>query len=256
MQTTKDIQITEEIWAGQDSFIICTHSTCYVYHKEGCGFASLIDRDKKDWISYKPTGGEYGHYRGIPNMGFESFGHPGYAFSAKSRVLISEPDHIRIASHSVDKQWACDWDIFPEFALHTVVKTPQPYWWLYEGTPDGHLRPDQQHLMLSSGEIYPCSAAFEIKVSAQRWVCFVNNDKSRGLLLVSHSTEPSIDCYWQMGGEGGMTVFGFGRTDNPLIAHLTAPAQYSVSLIENVNPTAIEQRLIQIDRQRSLLSPV
>lgn len=256
MLLPKPIQIKEEVWEGQNSFIIRTQNSCYAYHKEGCGFASLIDSDNQDWISYKPIGGEYGHYRGIPNMGLESFGHPGYTFSATSELLISEPDHIRIASHSANKQWECYWDIFPEFAIHTVAKTPLPYWWLYEGTPDGQVQPDKQSFLLSSGETYPCSAAFEMKAGGQRWVCFFNKNKSRGLLLVSHSSETSMDCYWQMGGEGGMTVFGFGRTDRPLTAYLTAPAQYSVSLLENANRTVIEQRLIQIDRQRSLLNKI
>ena len=156
MQTPEPIQIYEEDLLRQDSFIITSQSAGYVYHKEGCGFARLVDSEGADWISYKPEGGEFGHFRGIPNMGLDSFGHPGYRFSAKSHLLLAESDHVQIESYSADKSWHCTWDIFPEFALHTILKIPQPYWWLYEGTPNGFMKPKKQKLMLSNGEIHDC----------------------------------------------------------------------------------------------------
>lgn len=60
--------------AGQESFRIRNGVITYVYHMEGCGFASLLDRDGNDWLSFGPADGAFGLARGIPNMARDIFG--------------------------------------------------------------------------------------------------------------------------------------------------------------------------------------
>lgn len=77
----------------------------YHYNKLGAGFASLTDRNGKDWITWKPRSaggpGENNVYRGIPNLG--PCCHPGYGVDndrpmtttfeqrAADRVLVKPP---------------------------------------------------------------------------------------------------------------------------------------------------------------------
>jgi hypothetical protein len=136
------IRVTTEHYQEQESLRIETTTCSALYHCEGCGFAGLLDRDGADWISYRLVGGEYGHYRGIPNLGLNAFGHPGYQMGAVSAVETVDSAHVRILSQSADRAWQTRWDIYPECAIQTIEATPCPYWWLCEGTPGGFFRPD------------------------------------------------------------------------------------------------------------------
>src|SRR5439155_23333611 len=108
------ITVQEIDYQGQPSYRIVIPSATWIYHRYGAGFAALIDRDGRDWISYRPGGGSAGEYRGIPNCGM-CF-HAGYTNST-SRIVGSEPNHITIYSETTDGI-SCDgqWDIYPDHA--------------------------------------------------------------------------------------------------------------------------------------------
>lgn len=237
------ITVSSEVYQGQDSWRVTTPGAVYLYHKEGCGFAALFDTDGNDWISYRPEGGEYGHYRGIPNMGYNAFGHPGYDRGAQSTLTELSPTHVRITSVSADGAWRCQWNIHPEGAVHTIEATPVPYWWLYEGTPGGHFRPQTNYRLLPGGERLPCDVRDYRPATAARWIGFGDPACGRLLLLCAHTPEAVTDAYWPMGGEGGMTVFGFGREDRDgLNPHLTTvPAHFSFALVESEEVAAAER---------------
>ena len=92
------------VYQEQESYEIATPGATYFYHKRGAGFASIIDRDGKDWLSYRPHGGSDGAYRGIPNLAHpENYFHPGGA-GCRSRILNAGPLKITIASESLDGQ--------------------------------------------------------------------------------------------------------------------------------------------------------
>jgi CubicO group peptidase (beta-lactamase class C family) len=57
------------IHGGMDCFQVETPSATYVYGKKGAGFASILDKDGRDWISYRPGGKAKGEYRGLPKCG-------------------------------------------------------------------------------------------------------------------------------------------------------------------------------------------
>lgn len=249
------ISVTSELYQGQESWRIALPAVTYLYHQEGCGFAALFDADGNDWISYRPSGGEYGHYRGIPNMGYNAFGHPGYDRGAQSTLTQVSPAHVRITSVSADGAWRCRWDLHPEGAVQTVEATPVPYWWLYEGTPGGHFRPQENYRLLPGGERLPCDVRDYRPAASPRWIgfgdpaCAPTAAVGRLLLLCAHTPEAVIDAYWPMGGEGGMTVFGFGREERGgLKPHLTAtPAHFSFALLETEDLAAATERYTQLD---------
>ena len=245
---------------GQISFRIATPACTYLYHIEGCGFASLLDRNGLDWISYRPEGGPHGHFRGIPNMGWNVFGHPGYDMGASSEIEQVGDDHVRIRSRSADGAWQTHWDIFADHATQTVESIGRSYWWLYEGTPGGRFCPDEQYLLLPDGTRHPCRTRnlrnTKITQESPRWVAFGDPATGRALLLAAHDTEPTVDQYWPMGhddlnDEGGMTVFGFGRDDldgpHPLLTQ--TPTCFSFALVESEEFGEIEVTFQRIHEQ-------
>ena len=242
---------------GQPSFRIETPAATYLYHIEGCGFASLLDRDGNDWISYRPEGGEYGHYRGIPNMGWNSFGHPGYEMGATSEIAQLGDDHVQIRSWSPDNEWQTRWDIYPTHAVQTITSIAAPYWWLYEGTPGGRFRPDENYILLPDGTRHPCSTRdlrnTERRQTSPRFVAFGAPAIGRTFLLIAHDAEETVDNYWPMGGEGGMTVFGFGRDDlDGPRPHMTkTPTHFSFAFVESEEFGEVEATFEKIHKRQS-----
>ncbi|MBL7188901.1 MAG: VCBS repeat-containing protein [Phycisphaerae bacterium] len=219
---------------GQESFMIESQNATYYYHKQGAGFASIVDKDGNDWLGYRPGGGPAGEYRGIPNMGHpEGYCHPGKTVSS-SKIISGGPIKVSIFSESDDGKMQCVWDIFPSYARLTVLKMRKPYWFLYEGTPGGKLDEDSDYCIRADtpgGTRTPASVKWDGDLSVQRgageWLCF--GDGSRVLYLVHHEDDEAVDSYWPMRGE--MTVFGFGRKGINKFMEAT-PAHFTIGLCE------------------------
>ena len=185
-------------------------SASYYYHIYGAGFAALYDQSGNDWISYRPSGGSAGNYRGIPNLVYpEGHFHPGNN-SCTSSVVSVGPLKVKVYSESLDTQWACAWEFFPSYAKLTVLKKGGPYWFLYEGTPGGVL--DAADFVVRSPGTRPAaSLSWEQDLPPTEWVCFGDTNKPQMLYLVHHQDDSGLDSYWPM--ENNMTVFGFGRSN-------------------------------------------
>ncbi|HLV37069.1 MAG TPA: hypothetical protein VKY59_18245 [Spirillospora sp.] len=224
----------------QPSFRIETENTTYYYHHFGAGFASLIDSDNNDWISYHPWGGSDGKYRGIPNAVHpEAYFHPG-GTGCTSRVVYAGPLCVTLASESNDGEWACTWDIFPRHARLTMLKGSRPYWFLYEGTPGGALDETGGFCVRSTGQRTPLAESWEEALPYPEWVYFGSANTRHVLYLVHHEADDAIDSYWPM--EGNMTVLGLGRQarGKPLDKFLTRfPAQFTIGLAENGDLAAV-----------------
>jgi len=228
------------VYQGDETFRIITPSATYYYHKHGSGFASMIDRDGNDWISYRPEGGPKGNYRGIPNIAPAGF-HPGPGEGNKpSRVAAVGPLRVRILSETKDERWALHWDIYPWYATMTLLrKGPEPYWILYEGTPGGEFDL-RDYWVDSSGrrfEMPPYQGvqnAWHGDLPDPEWVYFGDARLARVLFLLLHEKEPVIDEFWHF-GEGGMTVFGFGRGPKAegWQRLQRAPARFSIGFVED-----------------------
>ncbi|MBI5772118.1 MAG: hypothetical protein HZA89_00055, partial [Verrucomicrobia bacterium] len=53
------------LFGDMECFKVETPSATYLYGKRGAGFASILDRDGHDWISYRHGGRSAGEYRGL-----------------------------------------------------------------------------------------------------------------------------------------------------------------------------------------------
>ena len=204
------IHLTDNVdYQEQESFKITTPSATYFYHKYGAGFASMIDQDGLDWLSYRPWGGSDGKYRGIPNLVYpEGFFHPG-GTALTSQIVTQGPLKLKLFSETPDQKWVCAWEIYPAYARLTVLRIDHPYWFLYEGTPGGALNEANDYVVRSTGVRTPTSDRWAEPLPEPRWLYFGAGNISRVLYLIHHEVDGQIDSYWPM--EENMTVFGFGR---------------------------------------------
>jgi len=203
-------------YEGEPSFKIVTPTATCFYHKRGSGFASLVDKDGNDWISYHPKGGFEGDFRGIPNLAPADF-HPGRGQGHReSEIVSSGPLKVTILSETQDGKWGCTWEIYPNCARMTLFKKGgEPYWILYEGTPGGRFDAETDFWVNSAGERFPAMPYTQKNVWHGRlpdpqWVYFGDTKLKRVLYFALHEPDDVVDEFWHR-GSGGMTVFGFGR---------------------------------------------
>lgn len=218
--------------AGQESFRITTPAAVWVYHAEGAGLASLYDRDGKDWISYRQGGGSAGEFRGIPNLGV--FGHPGYrgAKGAITTVEIVERERVRLRSVSRDGKWETVWEFLPQMAHVTVEKAGEPYWFLYEGTPNGALDLERGYWGMPDGVKRRMTETWSGDIDGSEWVYFGDESSRRVLFLVNHQDDRYADQFWQM--QGKMTMWGFGREYRCCGRYLRdVPGRFSLGFAES-----------------------
>jgi putative heme-binding domain-containing protein len=251
--THAGVRVSETtIHGDMDCFKIETPTATYVYGKRGAGFASMIDKDGRDWISYRPGGKARGEYRGLPKCGQPvKYFHCGYGYGQyqtdnpfSSRVTVVAPDHVGIESATRDGKSACRWDFHPDHATLTLLRIDAPtFWFLYEGTPGGRLDPDKDFVIRPNARKTALDVAWSDVVP---WVCFGAAETPTGLICVNHQQpEPAeVDSYvsWPFKKESDgsfrdMTVFGFGRKGyEQLIQHVPdlkrLPARFSIGFID------------------------
>ncbi len=251
-----EVRVSETTLHGDmDCFRIKTPSATYLYGKRGAGFASMLDKDGRDWGSYRPGGKAWGEYRGLPKCGQPTkFFHCGYGYGQyatdnpfASRVSAREEGHVRVESETRDGKSACTWDFYPDRATLTLLRIDQPtFWFLYEGTPGGQLDAAKDFVLRSDGTKTTLDQPWSQVVP---WVCFGAAESPVGLVCVNHqSPEPGeTDSYvsWPFAKEADgsfqeMTVFGFGRKGyKELIQHTPdlkqLPARYTIAFVERAD---------------------
>jgi hypothetical protein len=233
------VSLTEVFHQGQPSYQVQTPAGTWLLHFHGAGFASLIDAEGKDWISYRPHGGSDGLYRGIPNIkNPDDYFHPG-AFTGRSRILSQGAVCCRLHSETLNGVCEVIWELYPTHLAMKLLKAPEPYWFLYEGTPAGKLDEANGFIVRSDGTRTPAGESWDA-VLDPGWLYFGSPDSKYVLFMAQHTTEPRLSSYFPM--ESNMTVFGFGRKD--LNDYLTLlPATYYVGLIEGDDFTQVAARI-------------
>jgi putative heme-binding domain-containing protein len=254
------------LFGDMDCLRIETPAATYVYGKRGAGFASIIDKDGHDWISYRPLDKALGEYRGLPKCGQPTkFFHCGYGYGQYkndnpfiSRVTLEEPGHIRVESETIDRKTAGTWDFYPTHATFTLLRIDLPtFWFLYEGTPGGKLESGLDFVVRPGGEKTTLDQPWSQVVP---WACFGASESPIGLLLINHqAAEPGqTDSYvsWPFekdpsGSFHDMTVFGFGRKGyKELIKHVPdltrLPARFSIALVEQADHATAQAAYRQI----------
>lgn len=211
--------ITDSFDEGIPCFKIQTETATYYYDKQGAGFTSILDQDGVDWIGFHPKGtpnvrnGQSGWYRGVPNMGLNVFGHPGYTGAVSTTKDPLGTPLPKVTVDSTKDGWHVTWEVFPTFARMVVHRVPDSYWLLYEGTPGGALDANDV-CWRANGTGTSCDEPWEGDIvdassvgSGIEWVAFSDAALERSLFLI-HDDDQITDHYFSM---GAMTVFGFGR---------------------------------------------
>ena len=256
LASRSSVRVSETtIHVDMDCFKIETPTATYIYGKRGAGFASIIDKDGCDWVSYRPGGNSRGEYRGLPKCGQPTkFFHCGYGYGQyrtdnpfSSRVTVGEVDHARIESETCDGKSACRWDFYPDHASLTLLRIDLPtFWFLYEGTPGGKLDAERDFVIRPDGQKTTLDQPWS---QVSPWVCFGAAESPVGFVCVNHQeAEPhESDSYvsWPFkkdpdGSFREMTVFGFGRKGHDkLVQHVAdltrLPARYSIAFIERAD---------------------
>lgn len=232
---TSQVTVADNInFQGQSSLRLTTSTGSYYYHKAGAGFAGMVDRDGADWISYRPTGGSAGNFRGIPNMVHpEGFFHPG-GTGSNSQIISQGP--LKATISSTNGNWSGIWEVYPAFARMTLSAAGHSYWFLYEGTPNGAFNSNSNFMILSNGDRFTAGQEWTRDMPSPEWIYFSDTQKNRSLFLSHLEDDAKVDSYKPM--QNNMTVFGFGRDGGA--KHLTStPTHFIVGFIEtNVHTNA------------------
>lgn len=219
-------------YQDQQSYQVHNLQTDFFYHKQGGGFAGMVDNEGNDWISYRPGRGSGGEYRGIPNIRPAGF-HPGDE-NLSTRLLESGPLKVAWLTETQDRDWACKWEVYPMYATMTMLKKGEKnYWLLYEGTPAGKLDAEKDYWVMSDGTKLPVSEDWTGVLPDPEWVWFGDRECHRVLFLAKHEYDDKPDQFWQM--QGNMTVFGFGRKphEDPGTYITDVPVHLTIGFVES-----------------------
>jgi hypothetical protein len=228
-------------YEGQASYKVMTENATYYYHKLGAGFASMIDVASKDWLSYHPSGGAAGEYRGLPNIATTSGGlfHPGYTLSTSS-IRNSGPIKLTIKSKTNDNAWEVLWEMYPRYAKMTLLRKPAAlkYWFLYEGTPGGSIS-SGDYYSLPDGVQQGINAEIDTDIAGEEWIYFGDSASNQVLYVINHQDDLGLDCHYVL--NNAMTVFGFGRdrysVSNKQLAY--APGYFTVGFTDAAGHQAV-----------------
>lgn len=221
------IRVSEvTLFGDMECIKIVTPAATYLYGKRGAGFASILDRDGNDWISYRHGGKSAGEYHGLPKCGQPvKYFHCGFGFGQyasenifTSEITLREPAHVRIHSISKNGDAEGEWDFFSSHATFTLQRIPgDRFWFLYEGTPGGKLNAVEDHVIRPGGRSSPLTEPWKEVVP---WVVFESKASPQRFFLVNHQAGSPVDSYvsWPYKPTpdeplNQMTVFGFGRPD-------------------------------------------
>jgi hypothetical protein len=257
-------------YENQLTYKVATPGGDWYYHADGAGFASLIDVDQQDWISFRdiPGSKSAGEFRGIPNLVFvpgqssQSFFHPGFT-NASSWVVSSGPLKTVIRSQTDDpaNRWVLRWDFFPRYARMTVEQVGTSnggdYWFLYEGTVGGNMDADDV-VVRSDGTVtsaFDYAGKWEEALAEPEWTAFRDTTAQRYLYVSNDVRDTALDSYRPQGQTSSstpeMTVFGLGRvlntTTNSLVPRMSGAGRtFTVGLGEN--PSTMDETIASATR--------
>lgn len=258
-QFASSLSITDNIMhAGQLSYKISDgNNATFYFQKQGAGFASIIDKDGKDWVNYN-TNTQNEQYRGIPNLGV--CGHPGYplpgdpsTLGSTSTIISEGPLKIKVRSITSDNNWEFTWDFYPNFATMTMLKSGGNYWFLYEGAPYGNLDLNSGYTVRNTRTRQPASQSWTMGIlPSPKWVYFGDTRVKRTLFLAMHEMDNHNDYYRPLIASqdpANMTVFGFGRQDpvQPSGHLLTiVPAHFTIGFVDDTTFSTVS-RIVNSD---------
>ncbi|MBI5772109.1 MAG: hypothetical protein HZA89_00010 [Verrucomicrobia bacterium] len=267
LTSARSVTITEAEHEGRAQFKVVTASATYFFDRAGGGFSRLIDRDGKDWISFRkeplkevPASAAAG-FRGIPNSVFgkdnpdAGAGHPG--FDQCESTLVGG-DTIRTVSTS--GRWTWSWRFTETNAVFTMEKAPAEvaWWFLYEGTIAGRWSPRTHYWGTDTGGPRHETTDSKRQLFEQwRWAYFGDDQSPRVLLMAQMEKDDLPDTLWFMGSTragldapDGMVVFGFGRGPGGKPQFRGAGQRFALGLVEGaVKDAAAHGQVAQTAKQ-------
>jgi hypothetical protein len=231
-RTEAAVRVEEAAYEGRLQFKIVTPAATWYLDRAAGGFSRLIDRDGRDWISFRkellstfPDSAGAG-YRGIPNMVFGAdnpdagAGHPGFDRCESS---LTASNAIRTVTTS--GRWAWTWTFGDDSARLRMERAPAhaTWWFLYEGTVGGRWSPATHCWGTDKGG--PSRQQPDLKrqlFDTWRWAYFGDDASPRVLFVAQADPDELPDTLWYLGAEkggaiaatNGMIVFGLGRGPN------------------------------------------
>ncbi len=233
--------VTDESYS---SVRINTQVADFYYQKAEGGFSSIVDKNGNDWVSWNSNAspGSAGEYRGIPNLGPAGF-HPGRDHDVATTIVSQGP--IKTVIESTDPNGnKTRWEFYPNFARLTVLSMNQNWYMLYEGTPGGSVNGNDT-VVRSDGTSTPITQSWAEGSglgagNGEEWTYFrdsgVNGGNGRFMYFVHNQKDSYEDSYFDL--DGNMTVFGFGRHNNPgsdpdlLIPGSATPSTFTIGLAD------------------------
>jgi hypothetical protein len=264
------VQITEAEYEGRPQYKAVTPSATWYLDRAAGGFSRLLDRDGRDWISFRkeplsrfPDSAGAG-YRGIPNMIFGAgnpdagAGHPGFD-RCESTLVASNV--IRTVTQS--GRWAWTWTFTGDTARMRMEQAPtnSTWWFLYEGTVGGRWSPATHYWGTDQGG--PSREQPDIKrqhFGHWRWAYFGDDASPRVLFIAQQQPDDLPDTLWYLGAQdggaltstNGMIVFGLGRGPNTSAHFRGAGQEFVLGFLEDTAQDAAAHQRIAVAIQTAL----
>jgi hypothetical protein len=228
------VVVTDEAdYEGQASFKIetkdadgTTTNTTFQYHKQGGGFAAMIDRQGNDWIGYQNNTNR--SFRGI--LSGAGFGQPGTT-TGNSVKQSDGPLKATIRSTGANDV-AYTWDIYPNYATLTVNEIPTggSYWFAYTGAPGGTVTNDDT-VVRPNGDVVATTVgiSWTQKLNPE-WIYTADATLTRSLFFAHTTSAGGFDTKedsFQTNGRSGSSgtdaavVVAFGRKANTSTKQIT-----------------------------------
>ena len=256
------VQITEVEYEGRHHYKVITPSATWFFDSAAGGFSRLLDRDGRDWISFRkeplskfPDSAGAG-YRGIPNLVFgqgnpdAGAGHPGFD-RCESALVASNV--LRTVSKS--GRWAWTWTFAGDTARMRMERAPtnSTWWFLYEGTVGGRWSPATHYWGTNLGGPRRDTPDIQHQCFEQwRWAYFGDDASPRVLFIAQQQPDDLPDTLWYLGAQdggaiasaNGMIVFGLGRGPNTSAHFRGAEQEFVLGFLEDtVQDAAAHQRI-------------
>jgi hypothetical protein len=229
------VAIEEDDWdMGQAAYRIDGPGVSMYYQTQSGAISSLMDKDLNDWIEWNFLDGPGGTYRGLPNMVYpESYFHPG-ALNAISTVISKGPLKITVRTVTNDDKWETRWEFYSRYATMTLAKKDHAIWFLYEGVPGGSFERETDFMVRANGQHSYLWEAWSGDMVGDEWVYFSDPALRRSFFLAHHEDDAAQEHYHN--DNDSMTVFGFGRSENPLGPEMnTVPQHFTLGFLNDTS---------------------
>lgn len=248
LKTAEQLLIDDIELHSLNCYRIKTPAATYYLDKVGAGLASMIDRDGKDWLSFRPErgSGAAGEYRGFPNAVFKEAGSYFHARNSGTdpcvtKVIERAHDRIVISAEADNGLWAGRYTFTPTACTFTMTNKPDGhnYWVLYEGTPGGQYDDSDWWMTAADKKKRPMAEKHDAdltETAGTEWIAFGDENSERMLVLSHAEGDSHPDHFYQMDKQ--MTVFGFGRSG--MQKHLnTVPQSFTIGFVESTQHSAV-----------------